>query len=234
MADTWMINEVDYAGPEHLDPGYVAGYDRKQGFPSWDEDLQTLDRLGVLSPDAVVVDLGAGTGQFAIAVAPRCNRVVAVDVSAAMLAHARAAADHAGVRNLECVRAGFLDYRHQGQPADVVHTRNALHQLPDFWKGLALHRAACVLRPGGILQLEDLVYDFTPAEAPDALERWMADAAADPEDGYTKEDFATHIRTEFGTYSWLLESLLNATGFTILARDVERQIYATYTCQRQA
>ena len=229
-----MINQVDYAGPEHLDPDYVAGYDRKQGFPSWEEDLETLDRLGVLGRDAVVVDLGAGTGQFAIAVAPRCSRVVAVDVSAAMLTHARVAADEAGVRNLECVQAGFLDYRHQGQPADVVHTRNALHQLPDFWKGMALHRIAGVLRPGGILQLEDLVYDFTPAEASDALERWMAGAATNPEEGYTREDFATHIRTEFGTYSWLLESLLNATGFTILARDVESQIYATYTCQRQS
>jgi hypothetical protein len=28
-----MIDELAYAGPEHLDPAFVAGYDRKQGYP---------------------------------------------------------------------------------------------------------------------------------------------------------------------------------------------------------
>jgi ubiquinone/menaquinone biosynthesis C-methylase UbiE len=233
MTGAWMINQVDYAGPEHLDADYVAGYDRKQGFPSPDDDVRALAEHGVLGPRATVVDLGAGTGSFAVAVAPQCSKVVAVDVSAAMLAHARGAADEAGVKNLEFVRAGFLDYVHQGQPADVVHSRNALHQLPDFWKGMALHRIAGVLRPGGILQLEDLVYDFSPAQAPEALERWMAGAATNPQEGYTRDDFATHIRTEFSTYSWLLESLLHATGFTILTRDVTGQIYAKYVCRRE-
>jgi len=37
-----------------------------------------------------VVDLGAGTGQFSLAVAPVCARVVAVDVSPVMLETLRA------------------------------------------------------------------------------------------------------------------------------------------------
>ena len=28
-----MIDELAHAGPEHLDPAFVAGYDRKQGYP---------------------------------------------------------------------------------------------------------------------------------------------------------------------------------------------------------
>jgi hypothetical protein len=28
-----MIDELAHAGPEHLDPAFVAGYDRKQGHP---------------------------------------------------------------------------------------------------------------------------------------------------------------------------------------------------------
>ena len=28
-----MIDELALAGAEHLDPGVIAGYDRKQGFP---------------------------------------------------------------------------------------------------------------------------------------------------------------------------------------------------------
>ncbi len=36
---------------------------------------------------------------------------------------------------IECVRAEFLSCEHSGPPADAVFTRNAVHQLPDFWKG---------------------------------------------------------------------------------------------------
>jgi ubiquinone/menaquinone biosynthesis C-methylase UbiE len=233
MAPSWMIDQLDYAGPEHLDAEYVSGYDRKQGYPEVEGDLQALAALGVLEPGSTVIDLGAGTGRFALAAAARCRRVVAVDVSAAMLARVRRSAGESAVGNLECVRAGFLDYEHTGPPADLVYTRNALHQLPDFWKGLALHRMASMLRPDGVLMLHDLVFDVTPAEAPEVLEDWMAGAATDPTEGYTREDFATHVRTEFSTYSWLLEPLLTATGFRILSREVGGRIYATYICRRE-
>jgi ubiquinone/menaquinone biosynthesis C-methylase UbiE len=178
--------------------------------------------------------MGAGTGRFALAAAAMCRRVIAVDLSAAMLAHLRRTADESAVANLECVQAGFLDYEHHGGPADVVYTRNALHQVPDFWKGLALHAMASLLRPGGVLLLHDLVYDFSPAEAPEVLEDWMAGAATDPAEGYTREDFATHVRTEFSTFSWLLEPLINRAGLRILSREVSGRIYARYVCRKDA
>jgi ubiquinone/menaquinone biosynthesis C-methylase UbiE len=229
-----MIDQLEYAGPEHLDPRYVSGYDRKQGYPAVDDDLQTLAALGVLGAESTVVDMGAGTGRFALAAAAMCRRVIAVDLSAAMLAHLRRTADESAVANLECVQAGFLDYEHHGGPADVVYTRNALHQVPDFWKGLALHAMASLLRPGGVLLLHDLVYDFSPAEAPEVLEDWMAGAATDPAEGYTREDFATHVRTEFSTFSWLLEPLINRAGLRILSREVSGRIYARYVCRKDA
>jgi ubiquinone/menaquinone biosynthesis C-methylase UbiE len=232
MHEPWMIDELAFAGSEHLDEDFVAGYDRKQGYPSADEDLETLACLGALTPEATVVDQGAGTGQFALAVAPLCARVVAADVSAQMVAMVQQKADAAGLDNVECTRAGLLSYQHTGAPADIVYCRNTLHQLPDFFKGLALHRMATTLRPGGILRLRDLVYDFTPALAPEALETWMTGAVSDPAVGYTREDFATHVRTEFSTYRWLLEPLLEHAGFTILDVDVHLGIYATFTARR--
>lgn len=51
-------------------------------------------------------------------------------------------------------------------------------QLPDFWKGIALHRIAAMMRSGGVLRLRDMVYDVTPAQAPQALEEWMAGAVS--------------------------------------------------------
>ena len=221
----WAIDELAYAGPEHLDPEFVAGYDRKQGRPP--VDLEPLRE--VLTPESTVVDLGTGTGRFAVAVAPHVRRVVAADVSDAMVAHVRTVAP----ANVEAVRAGFLTYQHSGPPADAVHTRNALHQLPDFFKGVALSRIAAVLRPGGLLRLEDLVYDFGPDEAGAVFEEWFAGAATDPAEGYTAEDYATHVRTEFSTYSWLLEPMLERCGFEILTKHHTRRLYAAYTSRRR-
>src|SRR5215470_12149040 len=115
VARSWMLDEMAHAGPEHLDPAFVAGFDRKQGYPDPAEDLTSLRELGI-GRGSTVVDLGAGTGRFALAVAPEVARVVAVDVSPAMLAVVEDRVDRAGLSNVECVRAGFLSYEHAGPP----------------------------------------------------------------------------------------------------------------------
>lgn len=229
MTKAWMIDELAHAGPEHLDAAFVAGFDRKQGYPDPAADLAAFREHGVGSA-STVVDLGAGTGRLALAAAPHVGRVVAVDVSPAMLARLREQAATAGLANVECVQAGFLSYAHAGPPADAVYTRNALHQLPDFWKALALDRMAELLRPGGVLRLRDLIFDFQPAEAGAVLDDWLDGAATDPARGYTREDFAEHLRTEFSTFRWLLEPMLAAAGFSIVTASFEHSIYGAYTC----
>jgi hypothetical protein len=111
-----------------------------------------------------------------------------------------------------------------------VYSRNALHQLPDFWKALALDRIALMLRPGGVLRLRDLIYDFRPDQAAGVFRRWLANAAGDPADGYTAEDYAEHIRTEFSTFRWLFEPTLAAAGFEIVTAEFDRRLYGAYTC----
>jgi ubiquinone/menaquinone biosynthesis C-methylase UbiE len=232
MTKVWMLDELAHAGPEHLDPAFVAGYERKQGHPDPAEDLAVLAAHG-LDQTSTVVDLGAGTGRFALAAARRFGQVIAVDISPAMLGLLRERAAAAGVANLRCVRAGFLSYLHAGPPADAVYTRNALHQLPDFWKAVALDRIAGMLRPGGVLRLRDLIYDFQPSQADAVFERWLSSAADDPTRGYTRADLAEHIRSEYSTFRWLLEPMLAAAGLEILTADFSRSVYGAYTCRRR-
>jgi ubiquinone/menaquinone biosynthesis C-methylase UbiE len=228
----WMLDELAHAGPEHLVAEYVAGYEVKAGVDPA-EDLQALRRHG-MSPSWTVVDFGAGTGQLAITLAGHCRRVVAVEISPAMLAVAQASAEAAGVANVEFVRAGFVSYQHRGEPVDAVYSRNALHQLPDFWKGLALARLAAIMRPGGVLRLRDLVYSFEPSEAPARLDAWLAAATTDPTRGWTAAELATHIRDEHSTYSWLLEPMLQHAGFDIVERSyAPSRAFAAYVCVRQ-
>ncbi len=232
MTHPWTPDELEHAGPEHLDPAFVAAFDRKQGFPDPGDDIAALRAHG-LDDTATVVDIGAGTGQFALAAARAFGRVIAVDVSSAMLAALRARAGEGGLDQLTCVQAGFLSYAHSGAPADAVHTRHALHQLPDFWKTIALHRIAGTLRPGGVLRLRDLIYDFQPSEAESVFADWTANASTDPTRGYTAEDYATHIRTEHSTYRWLLEPMLDAAGFDIVDVDFRLSLFGAYTCVKR-
>jgi SAM-dependent methyltransferase len=222
----WWLDELAHAGAEHLDASYVAGYERKAGYDPAD-DLELLTARG-LGRDSVLLDLGAGAGAFALAAATVCRRVIAM--TGVLADRAR----QLGLGNVEVIQAGLLSYEHEGAPADFVFTRNVLHHVPDFWKGIALARMARILRPGGLLRLHDLIFDFQPADAGRSIEAWMSGAVADPATGYTTGELAAHVRTEYSTYSWLFEPLLERTGFTILEREYDRSAYGAYLCERRA
>lgn len=210
---TWLLDERARAGRENGDATHAAQYDAKEDAHARDE-LALLHTLG-LHDHSHVVDMGAGTGQFALAVAATGARVVAVDVSPVMLAVLQAKVQAARVPNLEVVQAGFLTYAHHGRPADVVYSRYALHHLPDFWKAVALHRLRRIVRPGGVFRLWDVVYNFDPADAPDRLDAWCATIGPAADAGWTRADLEEHIRDEHSTFTWLLEPMLERCGFAI-------------------
>ena len=227
----WYLDEVAHAGPEHLDPAYVASYDAKAGFDPADE-LARLRQLG-LNASSTLVDLGAGSGVLALAAAPHCRRVVAVDVSPAMQAALTRRRAELGLANVEVVQAGFLSYAHTGTPADFVFSRHALHQLPDFWKVIALRRIASILKPGGVLRVRDLFLSCPPAEVEAVVEAWLAGAATDTAAGWTRPELEAHLQTEHSTFTWLFEPMLVQTGFEIRETTYSpSRTYASYTCVR--
>jgi len=227
----WWLDETAFSGAEHLDEEFVAGYDAKAQFdPS--SDLADLQALG-LGEGSIVVDLGAGTGTFAEAAAAVGAIVTAVDVSPAMVGamRHRFPADGAAIPTVNVVQGGFLSYEHSGPSADFVFTRNALHQLPDFWKVMALRRISRLLRGGGILRLRDLCFDLQPDQVPETIDAWMQFASDDPLVGYTAPEFAEHVRAEYSTFTWLLEPMIEQAGFEIMDKSVSLSIYASYTCR---
>lgn len=224
----WWLDELKHAGAEHLDPDYVARYEQKAGYDPTD-DVASLCKHG-LGEGTTVIDFGAGTGNFAIAASRTGARVIAVDCSPQMVTAMHLKLERSE-EAIEVVQAGLLTYDHDGDAADFAFSRNALHHVPDFWKGIALDRVRTCLRDGGILLLKDLVFDFSPSESTKAIAEWMSDAVSDPRVGFTAEELAEHVRTEFSTYSWLMEPLIERAGFQILTRDYRRRAYATYTCR---
>jgi len=209
----WKLDEVASAGRENLDADHVRRYDAKEDAGAV-EEVALLQRLGLLK-DATVIDLGAGTGQFTLAVGPHCARVVAVDVSPVMLSTLRGKIETARVTNVEVVQAGFLTYTHTGDPADLVYSRYALHHLPDAWKAIALTRMRRMLRAGGLLRLWDVVYHFGPEEAEDRLEAWCATGGDGIVGEWSRAELEEHVRDEHSTFTWLLEPMIERAGFTV-------------------
>ncbi|GAA2728175.1 class I SAM-dependent methyltransferase [Cellulomonas aerilata] len=209
----WLLDELRSAGRENLDADHVSRYDAKMDSGAAQE-VALLRSLG-LTGESVLVDLGAGTGQLTLAAAAECRRVVAVDVSPAMLERLQARVRAEALTNVEIARGGFLTYDHRGEPADVVYTRYALHHLPDFWKAVALARMRAMLRPGGVLRLSDVVWNFGPDEAPERIEAWCATAGTHVEGEWSRDELEEHVRDEHSTFTWLLEPMIERAGFTI-------------------
>lgn len=226
MTNQWLIDERQHAGEEHLDPEQVAQYDEKIPFdPS--KELELLHEYGLSEADTVV-DFGTGTGVFPIAISDYCARVVAVDVSETMLDVLRERIETEGIENVEVVHDGFVGYEHDGEPASFVFSKNVLHHLPDFWKVEALKTVGETLEPGGIFRLRDLVYSFDPGESHEEIESWLDGMEST---SFTEEELYAHFREEFSTYDFLLESMLEETGFEILDSTYSAGFYAAYTCR---
>lgn len=121
-----------------------------------------------------VVDIGCGAGIDSVISARmvgEAGQVVGVDMTPAMLEKAKKGADDANLRNVE-FREGFGEsVPVSDEWADVVISNGALNLMPD--KVAALKEMARVLKPGGRLQLGDiLVAKEVPQDAKEDIELW--------------------------------------------------------------
>lgn len=116
--------------------------------------------LGELQPGERVVDCGSGAGAdslIAAGLVASSGRVIGVDMTPEMLAKARANAELADLGNIE-FREGVIEALPVPDDwADVVISNGVLNLVPD--KKLALGEIFRVLRPGGRIQLADIVLD---------------------------------------------------------------------------
>lgn len=134
----------------------------------------TLENAHV-DADAVVLDLGAGTGNTAAGIR-QAARVIAVDVSEKMLAQAGAKLAH--LPRVDLIQADLLEVFEQDlPPIDAIVSTYSVHHLTEEEKAELFVRAHDALRPGGSLVLGDLMFESASAKA-ELAAAWSEDDRA--------------------------------------------------------
>lgn len=148
-------------GTDYGDQSEVESYDKRmQKLRDIKEETGNIIKLLDICPDDTILEIGTGTGEFALGASKFCKKVIAIDVSPEMLEFTKKKAAQRNIPNLEFFHGGFLTYEHTGAQVDAVISQLALHHLPDFWKLIALKRVSSFMKDNGIFYLKDTVYSF--------------------------------------------------------------------------
>jgi SAM-dependent methyltransferase len=114
--------------------------------------------LGRVEPGSVVLDLGCGAGTDLLIAAKMTGptgRVIGVDMTPAMLELARASAQQMGLENVELHESLIESLPLDDESVEVVISNGVIDLVPD--KDAVFDEIDRVLRPGGRLQLADVI-----------------------------------------------------------------------------
>ena len=130
--------------------------------------------LGALRPGESVLDIGSGAGFDSLIAARQVGpvgRVVAIDMTEAMLEETGAGAAALGLSNVEA-RLGFAESLPvEDSSFDVVISNGVINLCPD--KVQAMREVWRVLKPGGRFQIADIiVHEEVPQDAKDDINLW--------------------------------------------------------------
>lgn len=228
----WIYNEYKHCGIDYSDENQAEKYDQNHNsFRNYEKEFSDMIAFLSLSDldKLTLIDIGCGTGATSIYAAKSFKKVYGIDVSDVMINQAKNKLSEDDVTKIEFINAGFLSYKHNYEPADIIITKAAFHHLPDFWKQIALLNMNRMLKNGGILYIFDIVFSFAVQEYSDKINKWIS--AFELRAGKQfKEEVETHIRDEHSTFKWILDGMIEKAGFKIEKFRSADEFISEYHC----
>jgi len=228
----WFYDESNHVGVDYSKLDNVNDYDSQmESFRDYEKEvIGFFDKLNASNPgDLTVIDMGCGTGAFAIHASRYFRHIHAVDVSQGMLDIASSKASAGDIGNIEFNKSGFLQFK-PAEQVDIIYTKWAFHHLPDYWKQAGLLNMNRILKTGGVLFLSDLVFEFDP-DYETNTDTFINEISK----GFGKEfadETKLHIRDEFSTFDWILQGLIERAGFNIEQTDTSDSLANEYFCRK--
>ncbi len=138
----------DNADKFHQQQDLIASYEQ------YAQTVAEVLRDAPLPQRCTALEIGPGDGAFLLQLAPRFERVVALDNAAVMLARARAKCEQEGMENVEFILGDTGHPGLQGLAADCAVINMVLHHTPD--PGQIFQDVAGALAPGGVVLVTEL------------------------------------------------------------------------------
>jgi putative AdoMet-dependent methyltransferase len=227
----WYYDEFKQIGTDYANIEEVSAYDlRMQKLRDTEKESNCIRKLLRIKKSDSVLEIGTGTGELALNISEYCKQVVAIDVSKTMIDFARMKAKAQNKTNIEFHNSGFLTYENCDEPFDIIITQLALHHLPDYWKMIALRRIYKTLKKDGKFYLSDVVFPSSIQNYDIYFAKIINDLGKSTGEEIARET-ETHIREEFSTLDWIMESLLKNVGFCIEYVKYEG-FMASYICKK--
>ncbi|MBI4165109.1 MAG: methyltransferase domain-containing protein [Acidobacteria bacterium] len=158
----------------HRGPGYAAeflGYDPEElaALPAETTaafaGIANPHRIGAIRAGETVLDIGCGAGMDLLLAARRVGptgKAIGVDMTDAMIERASASALAAGLGQVEVRKGDATSLPVESACVDVVISNGVINLVPE--KQRAFDEIVRVLKPGGRLQLADILLDVELSE----------------------------------------------------------------------
>ncbi|MFA0816539.1 MAG: class I SAM-dependent methyltransferase [Anaerofustis sp.] len=148
----WKTKEPNRQAASDLWDSMAKQYSEYR-MPTFEEDpfLKLVDRLGVLQPNAAVLDVGCGSGRYSLAMADRCKSVTGVDLSQKMLELALREKEQRNIRNVNFMQTDWhladLTEMEMAHRYDLVfaHMTPAIQSAETFEKMNKACKGTCIM-----------------------------------------------------------------------------------------
>lgn len=149
----------------------------------YDESIKNkLLELQILKKPMMLMDLGAGDGYIARFAAKFVKKVLAVDISGAMLKELSKKARMDGIKNIETIESDGRDIPVNDSFVDVLCANMYLHHIED--PEMAIKEIYRVIKPGGLVfiadffehtdaRLKEKMHDIWPGFNPRVMKDWF-------------------------------------------------------------